>query len=430
MNIIKLIKFSFKIKIFVINILLILIWLYYFFYFKKINLAVYYFSIKNGGAQRLTALLINNLSKVDLFKIYLFVNRNENDEYEINNDIKRILINGTTQHLINEIKLNNINIIIYQFYNPFEINELNKLHNVKTIVYIHSCFLTWIYFHNYNFIRTLYSSFKYSKYILSLIPFENDYLFPLWGIHSILINNYITYEYDEIVPSDLSSKTILMLGRGDDIRKRFYLGINTMKYIVQKIPDAEMIIISNKNDYLIKLVKELNLENNIKFVGYNKKPELYFKNASLHILPSSTEAFPLALCETKIYGIPNILTGLDYVSPAKGGVINIDNDNPENIAKEAVKILQNETYRKKLGKEARKSMKRFKNKYTTKNWVKIILAIYKGKKYYDILRKKRKKISEKEALITINKQIILLKKREPTFKYINLKNITNLMKNI
>lgn len=121
------------------------------------------------------------------------------------------------------------------------------------------------------------------------------------------------------------------------------------------------------------------------------------------------------------------MTGLDYISPAKGGVINIGDD-PKIIAKEAIKVLKNQTYRKFLGKEARKSMKIFKNEYTTKKWIKLLIAIYQGENYYNYLRKQQKKISQEEALIIINNQIELLKTREPKFKNIDFKNIINIMK--
>ena len=52
------------------------------------------------------------------------------------------------------------------------------------------------------------------------------------GIRSILMYNYISYEYDSVIPSDLSSKIILMLGRAFDKLKRFDLGIMSMKYIL------------------------------------------------------------------------------------------------------------------------------------------------------------------------------------------------------
>jgi len=286
-----------------------------------------------------------------------------------------------------------------------------------------------MYLHKYDFIKILYKSFKNSNYIISLIPFENDYLFKIWGINSILLNNFITYDYQNIIPSDLSSKTILMIGRGEDKRKRFDLGIKSMKYIVDEIHDAEMKIISDSSQLgdLINLVKKLKLENNIKFVGYTSKPEIYFKNASLHILPSSTESFGLSLCETKIYGIPNILTGIDYVLPAKGGVINIYNDNPRTIAKEAIKILKNDKYRKELGNKARQSMRKFRNELTIKSWVEFLLTVNKGEKFYQNLIRKRKLISKKKAIYTIKRQITLLKKREPIYKNISFVNILNLV---
>jgi len=114
-------------------------------------------------------------------------------------------------------------------------------------------------------------------------------------------------------------------------------------------------------EYLQKLIEIFKLEKRVKFMGYSSIPEIYYKNASLHIFPSISESFGLVLSESKIFGIPNILVGLDYISIAKGGTIIIYDDNPISIAKEAIKILKNEKYRKKLGREARKSMKKFKN---------------------------------------------------------------------
>ena len=293
--------------------------------------------------------------------------------------------------------------------------------NTKTIIIIHCSFLTWIYIGNLNFIQTLYNAYKNSKYVISLVPFENDVLFHYWGISSILLSNLITYNYDNIIPSDLSSKTILMIGRGNDPRKRFELGIKAMKYISKRLPESEMIIISYLNDIrnLIELVKNIKLEKNIKFVGYDKNPEKYFRNASLNIIPSSTESFSLVLCETKAYGIPNIITGFNYVIPAKGGVINILDDEPKTIAKEAINILKNESFRKQLGKEARQSMKLLKNNITINSWIKLILEVSKGQAFYNKLKEQQKKIPIKEGLKLLQQQIELLKIRVP-----NLKNIT------
>ena len=210
------------------------------------------------------------------------------------------------------------------------------------------------------------------------------------------MNNFITYEYNSIIPSDLTSKTILMLGRAKSKNKRFELGIQAMEYIAQEINEVNMKIISiiNGTYHLQNLIVNIKLEKNIKFIGYSLTPEIFFKNSSLHIFPTISESFGLVLSETKIFGIPNILLGLDYVSLSKGGNIIIYDDSPESIAKESLKILYDEKYRKNLGKSAKQSMKKFNNQQLLNKWIKLIVSIYNNELYYKILRKNEKEMDE------------------------------------
>ena len=87
-----------------------------------------------------------------------------------------------------------------------------------------------------------------------LLHLENDYLFKKWNINSLFINNFVTYEYEEITPSDLSSQNIIMIGRNSK-SKRFNLGIQSMKYIVSEIPNSKMsILIVHSNNILFNLI--------------------------------------------------------------------------------------------------------------------------------------------------------------------------------
>lgn len=391
----------------------------------KIKIAIFSPSLSNGGIERQTSLMLKYFNKVKIFKLFLFtISDKEENEYKIDSNIKRIIIKNDLIHILKKKK---INILIYQFYNDSEIKQLNNLNNTKTIIINHSCFLHWIYYKAYFFYKTVYKTYKNCKYLVSLIPFENYYLFNKWGINSILMNNFIPYEFESIKPSDLSSKIILMIGRGDDPIKRFELGIRAMKFISQKLPDSEMKIISKSNniDYLKKLVLKLDLENLIKFMGYSSNPEIYYKNASLHIFPTLAEAFPNILSETLIYGIPNILAGLDYVSISQGGTVIIYDDSPISISNIAIKILNNEIYRKKLGKKARENMKRFRNDILLEKWIKIIISIYNGDNYFQELRIKDKIFNKNEFKHIINNQIKLLKMREKKFENITINDIEN-----
>ena len=218
-----------------------------------------------------------------------------------------------------------------------------------------------------------------------------------------------------------------MIGRGQEKCKRFELGILAMEYIILYNLNFELLIISEiaRTEHLQDLVTNLNLNEYIKFKGFNKNPELFFKNSTLHLFPSISEAFPMVIIETKLFGIPNILIGLDYVCISKGGTIIIYDDTPESLARVSLKMLINTSFRKQLGVHSKKSMKKYNNEYLKLKWMKLLLSIYNGEKYYDFIREQTKKLSEYENLQIINNQIKLLKIRVTKFKNITINNYKN-----
>lgn len=376
---------------------------------NKINIGIYTFRLKNGGRARVTALLINYLYNIKIFNIYLFtVLKKEKDEYSIPKQIIRKVIK---KNIIINIKKKKLDILIYELENIEEINLLNRLNNLKylkVINYMHASSFDWIYF-NYSFFKTLYKEYKNSDYIISIVPFDNDYLHKKWGIKSIFMNNFITYDYNYIIQSKLDNKKIIMLGRGNAIKKRFQKGILAMEYIIKEISNCELGIISDLKyiNNLINLVFNLKLENNIHFLGYISYPESYFHNYSLHLFPSISEAFPMVLTETKIYGIPNILLGLDYIKLAHKGNIIIYDDSPESLSREAIKLLKYHNLRKNLGNEARISVKKYNNNLLMSKWSKLILSVYNENNYFQELIKKDEKMSNNDLKIIINNQIKL-----------------------
>lgn len=390
---------------------------------KEINIAIYTLSIKNGGRARITTLLIKYLYKIKIFKIFLFTFKLiEEDEYKIPSNIKRFIIKNDLIKIINK---NKIDILIYELDDIQEIIKLNNIINTNIIFYQHSSSFDWLY-GNYTIFKSIYEIFYCSKYIISIVPFDSDYLFKKWGLNTILMKNFMTHNFNSVLSSDLSTEVILLIGRGNAKKKRFYIGIEALDYIAREFPYCELNIISNLTgiEKLQKLVSNLNLENNIQFNGYSSVPEIYFKNASLNIFPSISEAFPMVLSETKVYGIPNIILGIDYIFIAKGGTIILYDDLPESLAAEAIKIIENKEYRKNLGKEARNSMKKFNNELLLREWAKLILSIYKGESSYFNLERKSK-LSQDEEINILNNQLKLLKMRHEIFRNITRKEFEN-----
>ena len=160
---------------------------------KKLKIGIYSFCIKNGGRARITALLVNYFEKVKFFNIFLLTRKAiQENEYFIPQNIQRIIINNNLFKIIIKKK---IDILIYNLSNDYEINLLNNLKNLKTIFYIHSSIFNRIY-SNFSSFKKLYQCYSNSEYIISIIPFENDFLFRNWGINSLLMNNFITFDYN------------------------------------------------------------------------------------------------------------------------------------------------------------------------------------------------------------------------------------------
>ena len=142
---------------------------------NPIKLAIYTYSLKGGGTERVTSLFVNFISKIDFFNIYLFSQKpKEDNEFKIPQNINRIFVKYEyLGNLIKALIKKKIDVLIYQFPKGNEISILNQLKTIKIIFYENSCFLYWIYYNYYSF-KLLYNAYKRSKYVISLVPFEND----------------------------------------------------------------------------------------------------------------------------------------------------------------------------------------------------------------------------------------------------------------
>ena len=109
---------------------------YYIHSINKIRVAFYCTSFKYGGVERVTSILLNYLSKKKHFILYLITyTQILSDEYSLPSNIKRISLSNHKKNLFKEIKKEEIDILIYNFYEIKEIKRLNKLKKTKVIYY-------------------------------------------------------------------------------------------------------------------------------------------------------------------------------------------------------------------------------------------------------------------------------------------------------
>lgn len=142
--------------------------------------------------------------------------------------------------------------------------------------------------------------------------------------------------------------------------------IDCLIRLIKDIQQLSLIIIGEgkEKDNLMKLVKELNIEDKIYFLGRKDKKEMYeiIKQSDIFILFSSYEGFPHILLEAMKIGIPIITTntgGNPELAKDKLNCLMVEKNNYQQL-KDSVKILlSNTNLRNKIIMNARETVKEF-----------------------------------------------------------------------
>lgn len=179
------------------------------------------------------------------------------------------------------------------------------------------------------------------------------------------------------------NRYILYTGRLEE-RKGLFDLIKCAEYVLKKHPNIKFILTGKGSlrNILEKKVKKMGLEKKILFFGYvtfEKLLQLY-RNAYIHIIPSHYEGLPNVLLEAMSSGLPVVATNVggnpDVIFSGVNGFL-VSPQDPLEMAKIVIKLLDDTKLRNKIGKEARKTIEKH---YT---WDIITDRILQC--YYDIL---------------------------------------------
>jgi glycosyltransferase involved in cell wall biosynthesis len=213
--------------------------------------------------------------------------------------------------------------------------------------------------------------------------------------------------------------------------------VQAMQYIVKEVPDATLYLVSSDSrvQFLKNLTRDLNLTNNIIFSGNTYNLTELFGNCSVHMYTSLSEAFPMALNEGKAHGMPVVGFKVPYSIPYQQGFIGVDIFDVEGLARETIKLLKDYNYRKRKGKEAKKSLKILKNNDTVQLWGRLVDSLLSNdredyRRFQEEMEKKY--YNETRAREHLESQFNILVKHEINLTCHSFDNFTdiNYIKNI
>ncbi|CUR52259.1 putative glycosyl transferase group 1 [Nitrosotalea devaniterrae] len=155
------------------------------------------------------------------------------------------------------------------------------------------------------------------------------------------------------VQRENSRPTVVTVARVD-VFKDIVCLIQAIKYAKEMIPDIQCLIYGTSSDLdyslrCIKTVKELQLEDHVKFMGGTKEPEKVYNAADIVAISSITEGFPFTIIEAMACGKAVIASDVGGVREALDGCgLLVRSRRPHELAQGMVKLLQDENLRHQL----------------------------------------------------------------------------------
>ena len=215
-----------------------------------------------------------------------------------------------------------------------------------------------------------------------------DYIDLKKSNNNLYIPKIITFESK---PSNLNLNVtnIVLKTELNDENNGLTSIINALPLIIKDVPNAKLNIISSDKPKkeINQLIQKSNLKNNIDFIPLDEKYLNIYNTSSIFIYGSLTGVCPKSLNEAKAYGLPCIISSkAKSDANLNSGIIKVDISNSNNLAKEVIKLLKDNAYRKKMENEAKLGLEKY-NEETVKLWEKLFISLKNGEKDFQKLRK-------------------------------------------
>jgi glycosyltransferase involved in cell wall biosynthesis len=242
-----------------------------------------------------------------------------------------------------------------------------------TLLTMHMVIKEWIRLEGESSILTRLITLQNEKYVLSKLrnviavsPYVKDLIGEMTQSKIYVVSNGVDFEdVENIRQYQLGRHIIFYVGMLEK-RKGVDILIRAISIIKKEIPDAHLFIagIGEEEINLKNLVKELDIEDNVKFLGFISEEEKYsyYKSTDLCVFPSRFEWFGIILLEAMACGKPIVASnvgGIPYVvEDGKTGLL-FESENVDDLAEKIITLLKDKELRDKMGKAGKGRVKEF-----------------------------------------------------------------------
>lgn len=331
-------------------------------------------SLGGGGAERVMALLANNLSKRKGYDVNVITLNKGKEAYEMDKNVQRVMLshgkipNHSIRSFVNLFrfyfkKQNRPDVIIsFMTLTNLVTIPIAKLYGIKIVVQEQNNYLTYMKSRKFLSDFTKKVVYKKADLLTVLTSFDFDF-YQKYGINVMVIPNPTSFKPFSDKNSSREN-VILAVGSLDRYHhKGFDNLIPLIKPVLKSNPDWKLKIVGSGNKglpFLSDLVNKNELEDQIIFTGFLDNVSKIMQRSSIFVLSSRFEGMPLVLLEAMSQGMAciayNCKTGpSDLIQNEKNGLL-IEDQNKEQMSEQLMRLIDNNDLRDSLGSNAAKSL--------------------------------------------------------------------------
>ena len=180
--------------------------------------------------------------------------------------------------------------------------------------------------------------------------------------------------------SNLGNKSVISVGKLD-AQKGYDMLVEAWAIVSEKHSDWNLDIFG-QGEWEIKLnrrIEELGLVNTIRLRGLTANVQSEYIQSSIYVMSSRYEGLPMVLIEAMSCGLPVVSFDCEYgpseiISNGIDGFL-VESNNIEQLADKICVLIENDTLRKEMGKNALSSVKRFDKDNVMIRWVNLFESI-------------------------------------------------------
>ncbi|WP_169754214.1 glycosyltransferase [Campylobacter curvus] len=373
-------------------------------------------SLAGGGAERVVTTLLNEL--INECECYLIVLENI-IEYEIDNRVKIISLNES-------VKQNGLVKFMRLMITSYKLSKIIKKHKFKQIA-------SFLYRANYiNILSNIFAKHntiiseriapssmyidssltsKISKFLIKKLYKKANLIVPvsiaikhdLQNSFGIIVQQKVIYNPYNIEKINYLSKIPLNLDIGNrekniisvgslNPRKNYDLLLKAFSKISHTSVKLYILGKGSEEQNLKQLAKDLDIEKEVIFLGFDNNPYKFLSRCSIFVLSSKSEGFPNVLAEAMICGCAVISTDClsgpreilapnsninftlkDNIEMAEYGILTPINDS-ENLAKAINLMIEDKNLMDNYGKKAVLRAKDFDIKNIITEYKKVLIC--------------------------------------------------------